>query len=59
TIPCQIPNVRYAIARNPLLTEEQRAQLREDEDELVRQAAAKGPRPSQTRCRPGQAPLLR
>jgi hypothetical protein len=53
------PNVRYAIARNPLLTQVQREQLLGDEDELVRTAAAKAPRPSQKRCRPGQAPLLR
>ncbi|MGC9127240.1 MAG: HEAT repeat domain-containing protein [Acidithiobacillus sp.] len=53
------PNVRYAVARNALLTPEQRQQLQEDADELVRQAAKKGPRVSQTRCRPGQVPLYR
>jgi len=53
------PNVRYALARNALLSQEQRQQLQEDEDELVRRAAQKGPRASETRCRPGQAPLYR
>jgi hypothetical protein len=37
------PNLRYFVARNPLLTEEQRQRLLQDSDDLVRIAARKGP----------------
>lgn len=53
------PNVRYFIARHPALTADQRERLLADEDALVRRAAAKGPRPKQTRQRKGQAALVR
>lgn len=53
------PNLRYFVARNPLLTEHQRARLLVDEDELVRIAARKGPKKRTTRCRPGQAEMIR
>jgi hypothetical protein len=53
------PNLRYFVARNPLLTEEQRQRLLRDPDDLVRIAARKGPKQRGTRCRPGQAEMLR
>lgn len=53
------PNLRYFVARNPLLTEEQRQRLLRDGDDLVRIAARKGPKQRTTRCRPGQAEMLR
>jgi len=53
------PNLRYFVARNPLLTEEQRQRLLQDSDDLVRIAARKGPKQRGTRCRPGQAEMLR
>lgn len=53
------PNLRYFVARNPLLTEEQRQRLLRDSDELVRIAARKGPKQRGTRCRPGQAEMLK
>jgi hypothetical protein len=53
------PNLRYFVSRNPLLTQEQRQRLLRDSDELVRIAARKGPRQRGTRCRPGQAEMLR
>jgi hypothetical protein len=53
------PNVRYFIARHPGLSVDQRERLLADEDALVRRAAAKGPRPPQTRQRAGQALLVR
>lgn len=53
------PNVRYFIARNPLLSAAQRERLLRDPDPMVCRAATKGPRPLKTRCRPGQAELIR
>lgn len=53
------PNVRYFIARNALLPEDLRTLLQNDEDLLVRRAAAKGPRPPRIAARPGQAALIR
>ena len=53
------PNLRYFVARNPLLTEAQRQRLLGDSDDLVRIAARKGPKQRTTRCRPGQAEMLR
>jgi hypothetical protein len=53
------PNLRYFVARNPLLSEEQRQRLLRDPDDLVRIAARKGPKQRTTRCRPGQAEMLR
>jgi hypothetical protein len=53
------PNLRYFVARNPLLTEAQRQRLLADSDDLVRIAARKGPKQRTTRCRPGQAEMLR
>ncbi|HKK14996.1 MAG TPA: hypothetical protein VKA14_10070, partial [Gammaproteobacteria bacterium] len=53
------PNVRYFIARNPLLNAAQRRRLAADEDPLVRRAVDKSPRPVRYRRRPGQAKLIR
>lgn len=53
------PNLRYFVARNPLLTEAQRNRLLHDTDDLVRIAARKGPKQRSTRCRPGQAEMIR
>ena len=53
------PNVRYAIARNPALSDDLREPLKADPDPLVRRAAAKTPRPPRITTRPGQAALIR
>jgi len=53
------PNVRHAIARNILLSERQRQILLNDEDDLIRRSAQKGPRKIKFRQRKNQARLIK